>query len=392
MTIDPAIQHVALPLFAGLVMLEIAVYAWRGGSPYRWRESLASIGVGVGSKLVNLLKLGVPAGVVYFLWDRRLVEVPLDTIWGLVLLFLGVEFAYYWFHRLSHEIRWLWATHAVHHSPEHLTVLAAYRLGWTGLLSGGWLLFMPLIVLGFHPAAVFLTLALNLLYQSWIHTDLIPRLGWLEYVLNTPSNHRVHHATNADYLDRNYGGVLIVFDRLFGTYVEEREGEPCKYGLVSPVQSHNPVAIAFHEWLRMARDARTARSPGELIGYLFGPPGWKPDGKGTTSADIRKAARGHLGMERAADPAVPAKAIRWLPTWLTMMIGVAILGGAATTFAVAQQPAAETRQACMSDYRKHCSGVVLGGGRVIACMQANAEKLTPACREAVRKEAQARVR
>jgi sterol desaturase/sphingolipid hydroxylase (fatty acid hydroxylase superfamily) len=132
--------------------------------------------------------------------------------------------------------------------------------------------------LGFPPKAVFAALALNLLYQFWLHTEWVPKLGWLEYVLNTPSHHRVHHAANADYIDRNYGGVLIVFDRLFGTFAAERDDLPCRYGLVTPLVSHNPIRIAFHDWLKMTSDLRGARSGREAIGYLFGPPAWRPDG------------------------------------------------------------------------------------------------------------------
>ena len=129
-----------------------------------------------------------------WLWNYRLAEVPLDTVWGLSLLF--VEFTYYWYHRFSHTVRWMWASHAVHHSPEELNVLASFRLSWTSMLSGDFLLFLPLIWIGFQPAAVVTALALNLIYQSWVHTELIPKLGFVDGVLNTPSNHRVHHASN----------------------------------------------------------------------------------------------------------------------------------------------------------------------------------------------------
>ena len=135
-----------------------------------------------------------------------------------------------------------------------------------------------MIWLGFAPKAVFAALALNLLYQFWLHAEWVPKLGWLEYVLNTPSHHRVHHASNTDYIDANYGGVLIVFDRLFGTFVAERPDLPCRYGLVKPLISNNPIRIAFHEWLNLLDDLRGARSWREAIGYLFGPPGWRPDG------------------------------------------------------------------------------------------------------------------
>lgn len=340
MSYTPQVILYATPLFIALVLIEIVAYLRRGGSAYTWRESFASIGVGLGYKIIQLLKLGVPAGVTLFLWEHRVAEVPLSTWWGILLLFLGVEFAYYWFHRLSHEVRWMWATHAVHHSPEHLNVLAAYRLGWTGLISGGWLCFMPLIVLGFHPAAVFLTLALNLLYQSWIHTDLIPKLGPLEYVLNTPSNHRVHHAMNADYLDRNYGGVTVIFDRLFGTYVEERETEPCQYGLVTPVGSQNPIVIAFHEWARMIRDVRGAKSLREAAGYMFGPPGWKPNGQGVTSDDLRRAWRAEHGLRDETAQTEPGAGRRLARRSIAAVLALAALIGIATiSYARAETPA-----------------------------------------------------
>ncbi len=174
---------------------------------------------------------------------------------------MGQEFCYYWFHRAAHRVRWFWATHAVHHSPNEFNLGIAYRFGWTGRLAGNAVFYVPMIWLGFPPQAVFATLALNLLYQFWLHTEWVPKLGWLEYVLNTPSHHRVHHASNAEYIDRNYGGVLIVFDRLFGTFAAERDDLPCRYGLVTPLMSNNPIRIAFHEWLKMAKDL-SARAHG----------------------------------------------------------------------------------------------------------------------------------
>jgi sterol desaturase/sphingolipid hydroxylase (fatty acid hydroxylase superfamily) len=256
-----------------------------------WRENFASIGLAVGQKLSALLTIGVYASLFAAAWNARLVTVPLDTAWGIALLFFAVEFFYYWHHRLSHECRWFWATHAVHHSPEQLSLSTAYRLGWTGGISGSVLVFVPLAWLGFHPAAILTTLALNLLYQFWLHSDWIPKLGPIEWIFNTPSHHRVHHAVNQRYLDRNYGGVLIVFDRLFGTFSEERADDAPRYGLVKPIQSHNPFRIAFHEWARIVDDVRHAKRARDVLGYLFAAPGWQPDGKGVTSSDIRASVR-----------------------------------------------------------------------------------------------------
>ena len=189
------------------------------------------------------------------------------------------------------------ATTSVHHSPNQLNLSAAYRIGIFGRLTGTPLFFVPLVWLGFPPKVVFEVLSLNLLYQFWIHATWIPRLGWLEGVLNTPSAHRVHHAANLDYLDANYGGVLIVFDRLFGTYLAERDDLPCRYGLVTPLLSHNPLRVEFHQWLALARDLAAARSLRALFGALLMPPGWKAEGPGETTEDLRR---------RAAQPAHPS--------------------------------------------------------------------------------------
>ena len=205
----------------------------------------------------------------------------------MLLLFVSLEFFYYWFHRSSHTVRWFWNTHSVHHSPNHFTLAAAYRLGWLGKFAGATIFFTPMALLGFEPTTILVALQLNLLYQFWIHAEWIPKLGGLEFVLNTPSAHRVHHASNPEYLDANYGGVLIVFDRLFGTYIAERDDVPCRYGLVTPVTTYNPVRINFQPWIGMAKDVASARSLGEAWMFLFGAPGWRPDGKGLTTAELR---------------------------------------------------------------------------------------------------------
>ena len=177
-----------------------------------------------------------------WVWEHRLFTQSLDNVWSVLLLFVGLEFFYYWYHRTSHTSRWFWAAHSVHHSPNQLNLAAAYRLGWFGKFTGTSLFFTPLVVLGFTPTVVLSALFLNLLYQFWLHADWIPRLGWLEYVLNTPSSHRVHHARNPEYLDANYGGVLIVFDRLFGSYVAERADVPLRLrpDLASQVVAQHP--------------------------------------------------------------------------------------------------------------------------------------------------------
>jgi sterol desaturase/sphingolipid hydroxylase (fatty acid hydroxylase superfamily) len=268
-----AVVHWVWPMIGVAVALEIGCFLLIQRRAYPWHEMLSSAAVYVMRFPAQLLRPVIVAPIAYLSWSHRLVTIPLNAAWGLPLLFLGEEFAYYWMHRASHEIRWLWASHVVHHTPEHLHFASAFRLGMTELLSGTWLFYLPLYVLGLNPLAVSTMLGINLLYQFWLHTDLVGRLGPLEWILNTPSHHRVHHASNSQYLDRNYGGILIIFDRLFGTFAQEKPGTVIKYGLTHPIGSLNPVKIVFHEWALMARDVARARTWREKLAQAFGRPG-----------------------------------------------------------------------------------------------------------------------
>lgn len=263
----------AFPLFLAMIAIEAWWFARRQRGPYPWSDAGASFAVAIGYKLITALNPFVVGGIYYWVWTHRIATIPLDTWWGIALLFIGVEFSYYWFHRWNHEIRWMWATHAVHHSPKDLTFSAAYRLGWTGLISGAWVVWLPLAAIGFDPVGIFTALGLNLVYQFWLHSEMIGKLGPLEWILNTPSHHRVHHAVNPGYLDRNYGGVVIVFDRLFGTFAEERADDRCRYGLVKPNESRNPLRIVFNEWIGIGRDLRGASTWSERFWVCFGRPG-----------------------------------------------------------------------------------------------------------------------
>ena len=278
---------VLLPLVLSAALVEGLWLSRKRQQRYDWKEwatSLADITV---RRLLALVPYSLAAPVFAWAYEHRLFTLSPDSVGGVLLLFVSLEFFYYWFHRSSHTVRWFWNTHSVHHSPNHFTLAAAYRLGWLGKFAGATIFFTPIALLGFEPTTVLIALQLNLLYQFWIHAEWIPKLGGLEFVLNTPSAHRVHHASNPEYLDANYGGVLIVFDRLFGTYIAERDDVPCRYGLVTPVTTYNPVRINFQPWIGMAKDVASARSLGEAWMFLFGAPGWRPDGKGLTTAELR---------------------------------------------------------------------------------------------------------
>lgn len=263
---------VFLLLMLGLILLE---WLWRkriARVGYNGRGAAASLAVAVGHVLTGVLSAAVLSSL--FLVVSRLAPMHWSMRdWRVWLVgFVAVEFAYYWYHRCSHTVRWLWATHAVHHTPEEMTLLSALRLGWTNLLSFGWIFYLPLVLVGFDPRMVFALLAFDLHYQFFLHTEVIGPLGPLEWVLNTPAHHRVHHASNADYLDCNYGGVVIVFDRLFGTLREQRADEPVRYGLAHSLDSQHPFTLAFGEWRRLLADLRAAPNFGRAVKIAIGRP------------------------------------------------------------------------------------------------------------------------
>jgi sterol desaturase/sphingolipid hydroxylase (fatty acid hydroxylase superfamily) len=276
----------AVPAFIVLIVIEmIYVRLWKRGA-YETRDSAASLAMGFGSTLANILTAGLYVGAALWLYDQRLFDLGWAW-WVLLLCFLGEDFTYYVFHRVAHERRFWWASHVVHHSSQHYNLSTALRQTWTGNLSLSFATKLPLFWIGFPPAMVFFFTGLSLVYQFWIHTETVRRLGPLEWIFNTPSHHRVHHATNPRYLDANYAGVLIIWDRIFNTFIPEVAEDRPRYGIVSNLGTFNPLRIALHEWIAIARDLRHARSPREWLGYLFGPPGWSPDGSRATSASLR---------------------------------------------------------------------------------------------------------
>jgi sterol desaturase/sphingolipid hydroxylase (fatty acid hydroxylase superfamily) len=264
----------AIPAFVLLMVLEVVYTAWHPDEDrkgYAARDTAASIAMGLGYSAINLVWKGLAFAfytALYHLTPLRMGTGPLA--W--VVLFFADDFCYYWFHRIHHESRFFWASHVVHHSSQHYNLSTAVRQTWTPMT--GLLFWAPLALLGFHPVMIVLQQAINLLYQFWIHTETIRRLGPLEWVLNTPSHHRVHHGANPRYIDRNYAGILIVWDRLFGTFQEEDE-KP-RYGLTHNLDTYNPVRIAFHEYADIVRDVRRPAPWSVRLGRVFRGPGWTP--------------------------------------------------------------------------------------------------------------------
>lgn len=256
-----------------IVALSAIEFFWRKrtGRGYDLRALGGTLGVMVGQSLMKGLT-AVGIGVIMLgVFAFAPVQWPLEDWKTWLVGFFVMEFFYYWQHRFSHTIRWFWASHAVHHSANEFALPAAVRLSWTAGISGTWVVFLPMVLLGFHPLLVITLQTISLQYQYFIHTEAVGRLGPLEWVLNTPSHHRVHHGSNPEYLDKNFGGVLILFDRLFGTFEAERA--EVVYGLTTPLKSNNPLIIAFHEWGAMLSDLRRARTARAVFSALFGRPG-----------------------------------------------------------------------------------------------------------------------
>ena len=273
------IETLFLMLLAPIFLISIGVEAWwwarrDRADMYSWRDTFNNSVLALSHQLADAAAWTVLLKLFAWVWQYRLLDIEL-TVASVFVLWLAQDFLYYWFHRSFHRVRWMWASHVVHHSSERLNLSTAFRQSLTYPISGMWLYWLPLAWIGFAPEHIVLTVAANLAFQFFVHTQAVPKLGVLEWFMNTPRHHRVHHARNPDYIDRNYGGVLIIWDRLFGTFVEERDDEPCDYGIVRQVRTENPLTMMFHEWRDMFADV--AR-PGPLwlrLKHLWAPPEWQ---------------------------------------------------------------------------------------------------------------------
>lgn len=271
----PTIIYWSVPIF---MLLLAAEWLWFRAHPdssvkgYETSDALASLAMGLGNLVTSALWKVVALALMFAVYEFRVFDIPVDVWWVWPLAILGDDFFYYWFHRFGHRVRLGWAAHVNHHSSNFYNLSTALRQSWTGPLLKVWF-YLPLALIGFHPLLIVTAQAISLLYQFWIHTEVIKRMPRaFEAVFNTPSHHRVHHGTNKAYLDKNYGGILIVWDRLFGTFAPEVE--PVSYGLTKPLESRNPVWIAFHEWVSMLTHVFRAKHWKNKLAYLLMPPDW----------------------------------------------------------------------------------------------------------------------
>jgi sterol desaturase/sphingolipid hydroxylase (fatty acid hydroxylase superfamily) len=276
----------AVPLFVALIVIEMVWAKRRAPESYEPRDTLTSLAFGFGSTIAGL----IVGGAIYAVWlvcePYRLLTIPF-VWWAWIACFILDDLAYYAFHRTAHRVRWFWASHVNHHSSQHYNLSTALRQTWTGFFAGNFIFRLPLIFIGFPLEMIAFCSGLNLIYQFWIHTEAVGRMPrWFEAVMNTPSHHRVHHATNPRYLDRNYAGVFIIWDKMFGSFTAEVDEEPIRYGIVKQLGSFNLLYSVFHEWIGIARDLW--RAPwAHKVSYLWRPPGWSHDGSRETSDMIR---------------------------------------------------------------------------------------------------------
>lgn len=255
------------------------------------RDLWTNLAMGTGNVVSSLTLWTGVAALLLFTWNFRLFDLGINW-WSFAIAMVAKDFVYYWVHRFQHRIRWCWANHVVHHSSQGYNLSTALRQPWFGVTAGTYILSLPVIMLGIHPALFAFAGAVNLFYQFFIHTQAVRRLPEpIEAVFNTPSHHRVHHATNPQYLDTNYAGILIVWDRLFGTFVPEDDSEPCDFGLVSNIPNQNPLYVATHEYVAIAKDAcQPGLKPLQRLRYIFSPPGYSHDGSRKTTAQIKEEA------------------------------------------------------------------------------------------------------
>lgn len=279
----------AVPAFVLLVLAEMLIAWARDRRRYEPKDTLTSLALGTGSTVAGAITAGAVYAIAVWLYQFRLFTIGWQWYW-FVACFVLDDFCYYLFHRSAHRVRWFWASHVIHHSSQHYNLSTALRQTWTGFISISFVFRLPLFLIGFPPAMVIFVGGLNLIYQFWIHTEVIGRMPrWFEAVMNTPSHHRVHHATNPRYLDRNYAGVFIVWDRWLGTFEPERDDDRPRYGIVHNLGSFNLIWAAVHEWVGIARDVWAAPGLRARLNYMIRPPGWSHDGSRETSESIRSA-------------------------------------------------------------------------------------------------------
>jgi sterol desaturase/sphingolipid hydroxylase (fatty acid hydroxylase superfamily) len=270
------IVALAMPVFIVLIALEFAVGLKRGRNTYRLADTLTSIGLGVMNQVTGVFGRLFRIGIYTWLFETvALLRLPTDSVWVWLGALLAYDFCYYWHHRAGHRLAVCWAAHVVHHQSEDFNLGTALRITSSGFLFG-WVFYVPLAVAGVPPVVFAIVALIDLLYQFWVHTQQVGKLGWFDRWFVSPSNHRAHHAVNERYLDKNYGGILVVWDRLFGSFVEEDEAEPIVFGTRAPLQRWCPIIANFDVYRGLVADSWHASRWVDKLKVWVQPPGWRP--------------------------------------------------------------------------------------------------------------------
>ena len=286
----PVILYYAIPFFVLLLLIEAWFSYNEQKKLYETKDTFTSLGLGIGNVITGFFTKALIFGLFTYLYNHRLFTPDAGIWWYWVLLFFADDFSYYWFHRISHHVNYFWASHVVHHSSQHYNLAAALRQTWTGNATGAFLFWAWMPLVGFHPIWILFMQQISLIYQFWIHTETVHKLpAPVEFIFNTPAHHRVHHGSDLKYLDKNHAGILIIWDRLFGSFQPEEE-RPV-YGLTKNIESYNPALIAFKTWGELFRKALNSGSVKNGFHYFIKPPGWSHDGSSKTTAQLRKEAK-----------------------------------------------------------------------------------------------------
>ncbi|MBA3987303.1 MAG: sterol desaturase family protein [Flavobacteriales bacterium] len=264
----PNLFNYAIPIIILLLLIEFFIITYKNKKKYSGKDFLASAGIGIGNVVIGALTKVLFFGFILFFYNLVPWQMP-HSWWSFLLCFSVLDLCRYWAHRISHEQRFWWATHVTHHSSEQLNWSTSFRVSWTQQIKI--IFFIPIPLMGFDPIIFLICHQIAVLYQFWVHTEIVPKLPYfIEYFFVTPSHHRVHHAKNKKYIDKNYGSTYIIWDRLFNSFQEEEE-KP-EYGITTPVNSFNPIYLNFHEWIDIVKDFRTSKTWKERFNAVFGRP------------------------------------------------------------------------------------------------------------------------
>jgi len=264
----------SIPIFITLILIEIIYSIIKRPNYYNPADTISNINCGIGDQVIGLMAKVFTIGIYQYLYEHFRIFNIESNLLNMSILFVLVDFLYYWKHRLSHEINILWLGHSIHHQSEEYNLSVALRQSWFDKFFS-FPFYLPLAIIGFDTQSFVIIVGLNLLYQFWVHTELIDRMGFLETFLSTPSHHRVHHARNPEYIDRNHGGVFIIWDKIFGTFKKE-EDTPV-YGVTQPINSWNALYANFQPWVKIFKDSGNLMTYSDKVKLWLKPPGWRPD-------------------------------------------------------------------------------------------------------------------